>query len=110
MAKESNVISSWSFLIGVVLALVFGFIGVVEPTTLIVLMVLGMIVGFLNVTVEEVDQFLISGAVLVIVASLGSQSLSAISKVSSILHALLAVFVPATLVVAVKNSFRIARN
>src|SRR3989338_10245870 len=114
MAKKTtgtDVLGKWAFLIGLVLAVIIGLFSTVEGTYAIVLVVIGLIVGLLNVADEEVMPFLMSGAVLIIASSLGAGELSAApSYVNSVLQALLAIFVPATIIVAIKNVFSIARR
>jgi len=106
MAKSFG---AWAFLVGIVLAVIFGIIGMTELLT-IVLFIIGIIVGLLNVTDTEVTPFLMAGAVLVIVSALGSDVLSAIEWAAGILDAILVIFVPATAVVAIKSVFSIAKN
>ncbi len=111
MAKgKGNLVGSWAFLIGVVLAVILGALGPVSGTVLVILIVLGLIVGLLNVGAEEASPFLLSGVVLIIASSLGNQVLSAIGAVEQILQALLAIFVPATVIVAIRNVFTLARH
>lgn len=117
MAKGGNKIGSWAFLVGVILAVVFG-LGLTNgaaPWMISLVFILGIIVGLLNVTAGEVDAFLIAGAVLVIVASLGSESVAAVGGsagvyITGLLKGILLLFVPATIVVAVKHVFVIAKN
>jgi len=111
MAKsKGNLIGGWAFLIGVILAIVLGAMGPVSGTILTVLVVLGLIVGFLNVADEETTPFLMSGIALIIASSFGGDSLSSITIAGQILDALMAIFVPATIIVAVKNVFSLAKN
>ena len=77
---------------------------------LMVLVVIGLIVGLLNVGDEEVMPFLMSGAVLIIASAFGQTATSVIGLLSSILDALLLIFVPATIVVAIKNVFSLAHR
>lgn len=113
MAKnKGNLIGSWAFLIGVIIAIILGLVGsgMISQAVLTVLVVIGLIVGLLNIADEEATPFLLSGAVLIIAGSLGGSALSAISSLDRILDALLAIFVPATIIVAVKNVFSLARQ
>ena len=113
MAKNNgNVVGGWSFLIGVLLAVVLGlgFAGSYNQTLTWVLVVIGIIVGLLNVADQETSPFLMSGAVLVIVSWLGSDILSGVMYIGGILQALLVLFVPATIIVAIKNVFSIAKH
>ncbi len=109
--KKGNVIGGWTFLVGVILALVVGLGALaVSPTITLILVLIGIIIGLLNITHTEVNSFLISGAVLIIASSLGSNELGNIQYLGGTLSALLAIFVPAVIVVAIKNVFLLARN
>lgn len=112
MARKSSRLGSWAFLIGLVIAIIvgFGLGGGLGQGMVITLFVIGLIVGLLNVADEETTQFLMSGAILVIVASLSKDVLSTVAFIGSVLDALLILFVPATVVVAVKNVFQLARH
>jgi len=108
--KQGNVIGSWAFLIGVILAIILGLIGEISSSMTILLVVIGLIVGLLNIGDEEVHPFLMSGVVLIIASTFGQQVVSEISFLANILDALLAVFMPATIIVALKNVFTLARK
>ena len=84
--------------------------GILNEKLVLVLVVLGLIVGFLNVADEETTPFLLSGVVLIIASSLGGDVMSKVPYVSPIREALLVLFVPATIIVAIKNVFKLARN
>lgn len=110
MAKRKNIVGSWAFLIGVLLAVVLGILGDVSGNWLIALVIIGLVIGLLNVADAEVGPFLMSGVVLIIASAFGGNALTSIAIVGTILSALLAVFVPATIVVAIKNVFSLARD
>ncbi len=116
MAKKNsaNVIGAWAFLIGVVLAVVVGLFALTSSTWTTVLLILGIIVGLLNIGGKELKEFMLAGTVLVIVSSLGGSSLLSLSvsvvDVGAILSALVTLFVPATIVVALKSVFAIAKK
>lgn len=123
--SKENSLGAWAFLIGVILAIVIG-IG----TTLIpipelvkysaqiygVLIILGIIVGAMNVTSKDSHTFMIAGAILVIVSKFGMESVTGSligigigAAVSSTFAALLVLFVPATIIVALRVVFSIAK-
>lgn len=112
MARKGSKLGGWAFLIGLLIAVIvgFGLGGSLGQGMVIALFVIGLIVGLLNIADEEVTPFLMSGTVLVIVASLSKDVLSTIAFIGSVLDALLILFVPATIVVAVKNVFQLARH
>ncbi|MDO8460249.1 MAG: hypothetical protein Q7S74_04015 [Nanoarchaeota archaeon] len=113
MAKgksAGSLIGSWAFLIGVILAVVFGFLGSLNQTLIYILVIIGIIVGLLNIADKEVGPFLMSGAVLIIAGALGQSVTDGVPILSNILQALLVLFVPATIIVAIKNVFSLARD
>ncbi len=120
--SRENLISAWAFLIGVVLAILIGIFQRVlgGPSRLIisivytVLVLLGLLVGFLVEGDKDSTTFLIAALALVIVSGLGKDSLIYISNLSPItsylsevLSALLIMFVPATIIAALKTVFSI---
>jgi len=120
-----NVVGAWSFLIGVVLAVIIGlatsWISIPALTKYsayiyAVLILLGILVGFLNVGGRDSQTFMIASVILVIVSQFGMESVNKSligiglgDVVSSVFGALLVLFVPATIIVALKTVFSIAR-
>ena len=103
MAKT---LGGWAFLIGVILAIIFGFVAAGEWLTW-ALVVLGIIIGLLNIADKEVKPFLWAGTVLVIVSALGGGVFTGWLKI--ILDNMLLLFVPATIVVALRSVMGIAK-
>jgi len=108
--KRSNRIGGWAFLIGVVLALLLGLLGSLNQTLVVVLVIAGLIVGLFNIADTETIPFLISGTVLVIVSSFGQDALGQVPILVNVLNAFLVLFVPATVIVALRNVFSLARR
>ena len=116
-ARE-NLFGAWAFLVGLILAVAVGlFAGSINPLILSILAILGIVVGFF-VAEKDVQTFLLAAVSLVIVSYAGISGLvlgAAVSGfeigriISSILQTLLALFVPATIVVVVKTIFSISR-
>ena len=111
----SNQLGSWSFLIGVVLAILLGlgYEGAYATQMVLIVFLLGLIIGFLNVTSDEVSAFLTAGTVLVIVSFLGGQAGvfdGVAPMIKGVLDSILTLFVPATIVVAIRNVWVLARN
>ena len=103
-------IGKWAFLLGVVLAIVFAFIGRMTPEVVAILVIIGLVVGLLSVGEKEVQAFLLSGAVLIIASAFGQNAVRTFGILERILDALLVIFVPATIIVAIKNVFSIATS
>ena len=117
MAKKerSHLLGSWSFLVGLVLAVLLGLglTGQYQIKVLWAVFLLGIVVGLLNVTSKEVVPFLTGGTVLVLVSFFGTQAglFAAIAPViDSILKGILTMFVPATIIVALRAVFVMART
>ena len=120
MAKKKkkslyNLIGSWSFLIGVVLAIILGlgFSGPYQTPILWAIFLLGIVVGLLNIKIDEVNSFLTSGTILVLVSYLGIQVgvFEVVAPViSNMLTGILTLLVPAVIIVALKLVFLYASN
>ncbi len=116
-ARE-NLVSAWAFLIGLILAIIVGILSGSKTSQWIlgILALLGFVVGYF-VSEKESKTFLLASVALVIVSFAGIQGLVldaairgvAIGRIlTSVLSALLVLFVPATIVVAIKMVFSIS--
>ena len=124
--SRENSIGAWAFLIAVIFAVGIGLgISLVPLSSLtkyssfvyLILVILGLIVGAsINVTGRDSQTFLITGAIIVIVSRFGMES--AISSligigvgdiVTTSFAALLALFIPATIIVALKTVFGLTK-
>jgi hypothetical protein len=102
-------IGKWAFVVGLVLALVVGYMLQAE-WAIWVLAILGVIVGLLNVTREDTEKFLLaaiafglSATALVTVPIIGFQLTNALSYVAAFVAG-------AMIVVALKVLFQTARS
>ena len=113
MVKAGNMIGAWAFLIGIVLAIVFAFFGAGMWLSWLFL-VIGLIVGLLNIADSETQTFLIASVILVIVGNFGGNVFTSaalgVSFVEQFLKNMLMLFVPATIVVALKSVFSMAKS
>jgi len=125
--SDENSWGAWAFLVGVILAVVIGistssFLSISAITSYsaqiyAILVLLGLVVGFsINTSGKDSQTFLVAGTVLVIVSKFGMESVTGSligigigDTVSSVFAALLALFVPATIIVALKTVFGIAK-
>lgn len=122
-ARE-NLFGAYAFLAGLILALIVGVLaGIIDgfkitPLILGILALLGLVVGFF-VADKDIRTFLMASVSLVLVSYTGISGLilgAAVSGleigqiISSILQTLLAMFVPATIIVALKSVFSIASS
>jgi len=127
LKSKENSVGAWSFLIGVILAVVIGisatsFLPLSKVTQYSspiygILVLLGLVVGFsINVSEKDSQAFLLAGAVLVLVRKFGMESVTGSligigigDTVASTFSALLTLFVPATIIVAIKAVFSMSR-
>ncbi len=123
--SRENSVGAWAFLMGVILAIVIGLSTSLLPIPSLsqytsqiygILMILGLLIGFVSIPGRDSQTFLWAGAILVIISRFGMDSVRGSfigigigDAVSSVFAALLALFVPATIVVAVKTVFSIAK-
>ncbi len=115
MAKARStaaLVGSWAFLVGFVLAVLLGlgYTGAYQNTVMWLVFLLGVVVGLLNVTHDESSAFLTSGAVLALVSFLGASVLENVSPLDGVLRGVLTLFVPATLIVALRSVWGLARK
>lgn len=128
MIARENWIGAWAYTVGLVLAIVIGVVvglGLNFPSFSEIsiylsgfIVVLGIIIGSVNVNYKETNTFLLAGAILVIVSKFGVDAVqqqlhaqvSVIGSVGvSIFNSLLLLFVPATIIVAIKALFSMSK-
>ncbi|PIN94219.1 hypothetical protein COU56_02915 [Candidatus Pacearchaeota archaeon CG10_big_fil_rev_8_21_14_0_10_31_9] len=119
MKSRENLVGAYAVLFGVIIAVIFGLF---QRFILIswvgwiygILAIIGILIGAISVSNDskEATTFLLATVALVIVSSVGQERLILIGDVGlliiTILNALLTMFVPATIVVALKTVFSIA--
>ena len=126
ITSKENSIGAWAFLGAVILAIIIGLSISLFPIPSItkyssfiylILVILGIVVGAsINTSGRDSQTFLTTGAIIVIVSKFGMESV--ISSligigvgdiVSTAFAALLALFIPATIIVALKTVFGLAK-
>lgn len=115
----------WAFLAGIVLALIIGlFASLLDSSVQLILMallvLLGLVVGFLNIREKEVVTFLVATIALLavayswtpilalLVAYLGTTGTAVINAINGFMGALVAFISPAAFVVALKAIYNLA--
>lgn len=122
--SRENSIGAWAFLIGVILTIMVGIFarGSTNPIILIMIIILGLILGYFVVE-HNAQTFLIASVAILLASFTGIQGFATnvsltgitvsgigIGKImASVLSALLFLFVPATIVVALKTIFSTAK-
>ncbi|MEM2916475.1 MAG: hypothetical protein QXT19_03915 [Candidatus Woesearchaeota archaeon] len=107
-------IGTWAFLIGVVIAVVAGLIPAFSQPPLAgqvawVLVILGLVVGFLNIRAKEAQEFLVACIAILVVAGMGG--LPPLGRtLGAILTNLIAFVAPAALLVALRAVWALAEE
>lgn len=104
---------TWAFIIGTLIAVVAGFFPL-GPLTVSLLILLGLVVGLLNITASESSSFLLSTVALVIVAGFGGNVFADVAVVGvflqRILNAIVVFVVPAAIIVALRSIYVLASD
>ncbi len=122
----SQKIGSYAFLVAVIIAVLVGLIAALMPTMInadmagiiaLVLVILGLIVGFLNIKDKHVTDFLIATIAVAMVGNItagGFMSMAGISIIGSIIANIVGqivlVVAPAALVVGLKQIIALAKE
>ncbi len=112
-AVSTPKVGEWAFLVGLLLAIVLGLFpqALAVTTTTAVLVVLGIIVGLVNVTSKESHGFLLASVALLVAGSAGYGVLPGIGNyLSAILTNIVTFVAPAAVIVAVKAVYELARK
>jgi len=127
--SRENSIGAWAFLMGVIFAIIialiksFSIIAFAKFNQIfyVILVAMGITIGFINVRDEDINTFLLAGTVLVIVSKFGLEgvidrlggSILGFTQLGligqEIFGALLVLFVPAVIIVALKSVFSITK-
>ena len=113
-------IGNYSFIIGVIIAVVLGLaapaLGTATAWLWSVLIVLGLVVGFLNISGKETKEFLWVTVALVVVSYAGGAQIDKWQNVqfigpylSGIFNSILAFVIPASVIVALKDAWDLAK-
>ncbi|MFH0836174.1 MAG: hypothetical protein V1834_03360 [Candidatus Micrarchaeota archaeon] len=115
----NKMIGPWAFILGLVIAIIAGFLGPMDSMYALVIAVLGIIVGILNVSDKEVNLFLLSGIGFLLGASslipvvtgvFGVVSGDLAGWIVSILNYVIVFVSPAIAIVGIKALYDISQN
>jgi hypothetical protein len=126
--SKENYIGAWAFFIGVLLALIIAALKTYSSTAFlqfnqlfyIILVLMGVTIGSVKIRNEDIKTFLLAGTVLVIVSNFGLEGFSdrlggSLLDIKlgllgqEIFGALLVLFIPAVIIVALKSVFSITK-
>ncbi len=111
---KSKLVGKWAFLVGLIIAVLASFLTGYAATVALALFVLGLIVGFLNISEKDSNKFLLASIALLSGGIASITAISMLAVVSTYLNAILGSFVAfvsaAALVVAIKAIFETGKN
>lgn len=111
LPKEALKFGKISFIIGIFIAVFAGAIsGYTERSVSIyivsILVILGLIIGLINITQQETPNFLFAGLVLFLISILGKEFLLSVDifgpYLSGILNTMITLFIPAMIMASLK--------
>jgi hypothetical protein len=106
---DKELIGRWAFIVGLVISVAAGFIQL-DSMLFAGLVVLGVVVGFLNVTGDEVQKFLLGTVALMLVGTGLGAVMDGIPVVAGVLSAFTAFVAGAALIVALKEVYSITKS
>ena len=110
--EDVSKVGEWAFLGGVILAVLVGLVPSVLPGNLValVLVVLGILVGLINIGSKETHSFLLATVALLVAGAAGLQTLPVVGGVvSSMLTNIVSFVAPAAVIVALKSVYEHGR-
>jgi hypothetical protein len=115
MAKgKTNIlgmIGFWAFIIGLIIAVVAGILMPQNQIVIIVLIILGLIIGFLNITAKEMLLFLVATIALIVVGNVFAplKTLMIGAILGSMLSYVATLMAPAAIVAAIKALWAVGK-
>jgi uncharacterized membrane protein len=104
-------VGEYAFLAGIALAILAGLVMQTGGLVAVVLVVLGIIVGLLNVTAKETMPFLTASIALLLAGSAGLEKLPFVGAfVGAVIANIMAFVAPAATIIALKTVFDLAKK
>jgi len=100
-----------AFIIGFILAIIAGLFFPDNAVVIIILLILGLVIGLLNIGSEEMVPLLLATIALVVVGNVFSpiETLNIGEKLGDIMALIAALMAPAAIVVAIKTLYTVAK-
>ena len=111
MASTLSKIGFWAFVVGLILALICGVFLPQNGIIIIILIILGLVIGFLNITSKEIMLFLVATIALIVVGNVFTPlTVLDIGKfLGNILSYVATLMAPAAIVAAVKALWAVGK-
>ncbi len=118
MAKKDGwiLVGKYAFLIGLILSVLGGIVplGAYSSIVISIIVVIGLLVGLINISAKDTIPYLVASVVLVLVAGFGGAALANVSYVGgylrNILGMLMTLVVPAAIIVSLKELYVFAEK
>ena len=112
-SNVKGLVGFWSFIVGLVIALIFGILwaamGLQMDWVIIVRIILGIIIGFLNITAKETPLLLMATIALIVVGNVFSP-LPGIGKfIGTVLNYVAVLVAPAAIIAAIKALWQVGK-
>ncbi len=117
--KVGNKVIAYSFTVGVIIAVLLGLISSRLSPNMVailtsVLIVMGIIVGFFNISPGEQRDYVFYVAAIVVVVALGGNNLGQLQlvgpKLVAVLNSILAFIMPSVIIVAIRAVINLAKD
>lgn len=115
----ANKLIAYSFTAGIVIALILGLISAQLPASAVpiltsILILMGIVVGFFNITPTETKDYILFVTAMVIVINFGGDNLGQLQFIGtylvSVLNAILAFILPSVIIVGIKAVMNLAHD
>lgn len=110
-SKCCGMIGAWSFIVGLIIALLVGVFSASQipgSTTTIILLVLGLIVGLLNINDKEIMPFLVAGIAFMLAATIST--VIPFAWIPRVMANIAVFILPAVIVGSLKAIYVLAKN
>ena len=105
-------IGVWAYVVGFLIALIVALMSPIGLTAswAMILAILGLIVGLLNITDEEIGTYLLASVAFIISAWAFMATMGAWPFLKTFMHAIIVFTAPGTLVVSLKALYSVAKD
>jgi hypothetical protein len=104
-SRICGIIGFWAFVVGLVISIICGIVAPADPIVILILVILGIIIGVLNITTKEIVPLLLAVVALVVVGNVFApiKTLAIGAILGNILSLLATLMAPAAIIAAVKT-------
>lgn len=108
-ARIFGIIGFWAFVIGLVISIICGIVAPADPTVILILVILGIIIGILNISAKEMVPLLLAVIALIVVGGVFEPiNILGIGKLlDQILRLIAILMAPAAVIAAIKALFAV---